>query len=247
MSLIQKKAKTREKVWLRLDRELLLKARDMARVDYEDEKKWREIVEDALTEYFAKKVNDVDLAALLSKTEEALFDRLYGKIEHEFDDMVKRIVNRVGNLVAVSSYDTALTAIMVEELYKKTHAHQYNEARKLAAERMKKRWKREGADEVQLMVSEKAEAENEARRLRAQVEQLENQVRQYHQALEKAKRMVLDQQQASKQAEDMRATYGEVIHWTRGLLEKLENASILQSPNKVLEEYTKKHPKPAVL
>lgn len=240
MSLIQKKAKTREKVWLRLDRELLLKARDMARVDYEDEKKWREIVEDALTEYFAKKVNDVDLAALLSKTEQALFDRLYNKIEREFDSMTKRTVNRVGNLIAVSSYDTALTAIMVEELFKEKYSSMYYEARKLAAERMKKRWSKEGADEIQLIISEKKEAENEARQLRKQVDQL-------NEALERAKRMLIEQQQEAKKAKELRSTYGEVIHWTRGLLEKLENSSILQSPNKVLEEYTKKHPKPAVL
>lgn len=232
---------------LRLRADLINKAREVAKEKLGRADRWREIVEEAMTQYFTVELRETDISVLLSKTEQALFDRLYDKIEREFTDMTKRTVNRVGNLVAVSSYDTALTAIMVEELFKKNHASMYGEARKLAAQRMKKRWSKEGADEVQIMVSEKAEAENESRRLRAQVEQLENQVRQYHQALEKAKRMVLDQQQASKQAEDMRATYGEVIHWTRGLLEHLERASMLTSPNKALEEYKKKHPRPGVL
>lgn len=248
MSLIQKKAKTREKVWLRLDRDLLLKARDLAQAEYEDEKKWRAVVEDALSEYFTKKINDIDLTALLSKTEQALFDRLYGKIEHEFDDMVKRTVNRVGNLVAVSSYDTALTAIMVEELFKEKYSSMYYEARKLAAERMKKRWNREGADEVQLMVSEKAEAENEARRLRGQVEQLQQQIQQQEQIIEKAKRMLTEQKVEVSKAKDIRDAYGQVVHWTRGLIEHLENSkSMFTTPNAALDEYKKKHPKPAVL
>lgn len=237
----------RVKTSIRLRGDLLNKMRQEAERQLGDKSRWRELLEEAMKDYLTRQLKDTDIALLLSKTEEALFNRLYNKIEHEFTDMTRRTVNRVGNLIAVSSYDVALTAIMTEEFFKERYSEKYYEARKLAAERMKKRWNREGADEIQLIISEKAEAENEARALREQVEQLKQQIKKYSETIEKAKRMILEQQQASKETKELKESYGEVIHWTRGLIEHLEQSSMLTSPSKAVEEYKRKHPRPEAL
>lgn len=234
----------REKVWLRLDRDLLLKARDLARTEHDDESKWREIVEEALSDFFAKRVQDVDLASLLSRTEQALFDRLYDKIEREFTEMTKRTVNRVGNLVAPSSYDAALTAIMVEEMFKERHAKKYAEARKLAGERMRKRWEKEGAGEIALLFKEKQEAEAEANKLRFENEELKSKFkqlnRQYEQvalALENLRREMNDLERSKRDLEELR-------QWTRGLVQALNSAGIMTNARSALKEYEGKAPRP---
>jgi predicted RNase H-like nuclease (RuvC/YqgF family) len=237
-------ATDREKVWLRLDRELLLKARDLARTEHGDETKWREIVEEALSDFFVKRVQDVDLASLLSRTEQALFDRLYDKIEREFTEMTKRTVNRVGNLVAPSSYDAALTAIMVEEMFKERHSKKYHEARKLAAERMRNRWEKEGAGEIATLFKEKQEAEVEANKLRFENEELKSKLKQLtkqHEqvalAFENIRREVEESERTKRELEDLR-------QWTRGLVAAIHNAGIMTNARSVLKEYQEKTTKP---
>lgn len=232
---------------LRLRSDLIDKARDLAKKKLGDESKWREIVEEAMSEYFVVQLRETDISVLLSRTEEALFDRLFGKIEREFNDMSKRMTNRVGGLIAVSSYDTALTAIMTEELYKKGHSSKYGDARKLAAERMKTRWAREGADEIQLIISEKAESENEARKLQVEVESLEDQVRRYKQLAEKQKQVIEDLRQENEQIKENQDQFGSVIYWARGLIEHLEQASRFTTAKSALEEYNQINKKPPVL
>jgi hypothetical protein len=241
------KPKIREKVWLRLDPDLIARTKEQARTDYMDEKKWREVVETALTEYFAKRVDDVSLASLLSTTEHALFDRLYGKIENEFDDMVKRMTNRVGGLIATSSYDTALTAILLEDLYKKSHADRYDDARKLAAERMKSRWKREGADEVQNIIAEKKAAEDEVRKLRAEIERLEEQEKKYHENLTRSKRVIDEMKEEKQQTTATVSDYQNVISWTKGLMEHLENSKLLTNAKTSFDQYLKENAPPVSL
>lgn len=240
-------ATNREKVWLRLDRQLLLRVRTHALAEHGDESKWREVVEDALTEYFAKRVNDIDLTSLLSKTEQALFDRLYDHIEKTFAQMSKRTVNRVGNLIATTSYDAALTAVMIEDMYREKHAKRYPEARKLAAERMKKRWMKEGADEVSALIEEKRQAEEQADQLRQELERIKLEMKRKEQQLSGLERLARELDAEVKAGREAQRQLSDMAHWTAGLLQQLESSSMMTSAKSALKDFEKSNPRPKVL
>lgn len=240
-------ATDREKVWLRLDRQLLLRTRTHATAEYGDESKWREIVEDALTEYFAKRINDIDLTSLLSKTEQALFDRLYDHIEQTFTKMSKRTVNRVGNLLATTSYDAALTAVMLEDMYREKHSKRYPEARKLAAERMKSRWAKEGADEIAAMIEEKKQAEEQADQLRQELERMKKEMKRKEQQIAGLERLTQQLETQAKEGKTAQQQLSNVTHWTGGLLQALESTNMITSAKSALKDFEKSNPRPKVL
>jgi hypothetical protein len=244
---VKEVATNREKVWLRLDRQLLLRTRAHAQAEYGDESKWREIVEDALNEYSVKRIGDTDLTALLSKTEQVLFDRLHDYIEQTFNQMSKKTINRVGNLIAMTSYDAALSAVMIEDLYKERHSKRYPEARRLAAERMKKRWEKEGADEIAVMIEEKKQAEEQADQLRQELERMKQEMKRKEQQIAGLERLTQKLDSEAKQGHKAQDQLSDLIQWTAGLLQQLESSSMMTSAKSALKEFEKSNSRPKVL
>nr|WGD91518.1 hypothetical protein P5629_00115 [Bacillus subtilis]WGD91534.1 hypothetical protein P5629_00065 [Bacillus subtilis] len=103
----------RQKESVRLDPEVVSLGRKLAKKDFGSETKFGLLIEHAIRAYHAHQVQPVEASSLLSATEQALIDR----IEKRVEDMGKQTVERVGNLIAKSSYETTYSSIMLEQIF----------------------------------------------------------------------------------------------------------------------------------
>ena len=144
------KAPVREMVGVRLLPDTINLARSLSKTYHGDEKKMGLLIEDALNFYAAHKEDEGRANALLKTTEDILFKRFTEQVDQMYKQMSRendRLFQRLGKLSAVSSFETALSELMMKEVFfskdDKTKAR-YEELRSVAAKKMKDKY--EGMD-----------------------------------------------------------------------------------------------------
>ena len=143
----------REPVTVRLNQEVIVLGRSLARSIYGNEDKLGNLIEDAINFMSAHQENEARTNALLQTTEQTLFNRFDNQIESMYKALINRdnkLVERIAGLMAVSSFETTLTELMLKDLYcrdDKTKAR-YEEIRSLASKKMKDRYEKANLTEV---------------------------------------------------------------------------------------------------
>ena len=141
----------REKLSIRLDPEIVSLGRRLAKKDFGSEQKFGLLIENAIRSYHARQVQPIEASSLLSATEEALIAR----IEKRVEEMGTKTINRVGNLIAKSSYETAYSTIMLEQLYKQNGKKEdLDQFRNIAVHRMQSRFDKESANTISSLLEE---------------------------------------------------------------------------------------------
>jgi hypothetical protein len=173
-SNMPRKRTDREKVTVRIEPSILLEARKIARRDYGNESRISPVFEDALTKYVSAELDEGAIKAILSATEGALYNRISQKVEKEMD----KLLERVGDLTAKSSFETILSGYILKALFlsnPKFNQSDYEELRKLTVKRMKKNY---GVDEIAKLADENkslsdqlAKQEKEIERIRKEYEE----------------------------------------------------------------------------
>lgn len=218
----------REKVTVRIDPSILLEARKIARRDYGNESRISPVVEDALIKYVASEIDEGTIKAIFSATEGAIYNRISRKIEKEIDGFV----DRAGNLIASQSYESTLATLMLEDWFFSTRPNpkeKYEEMRKLAAQRLKNRFKKNGADLGGIDQSDQLKSlEEENQKLQSRNEEISKRLR-----------------ETIEQANHKTNFANDYIQWANGAINYLvENQSITKSNKKLYQEYITNHPKP---
>lgn len=233
----------REKTSVRLDPEIVSLGRRLAKKDFGSEQKFGLLIENAIRSYHARQVQPVEASSLLSATEQALIDR----IEKRIEEMGKQTVNRVGNLIAKSSFETAFSTIVLEQMYSKTEKNaktNLEQFRNAAAQRMQTRFDKENAERVSSLM---AENKNLVEKYNALVQKYNDQNKKVTQVSESADRY---QNQSNNLTSKLNKTLEEkddIEKWTRGLIKYLgENSTgLMKKPaSRLVEEYTQQYPKP---
>ena len=148
------KAPVREMVGVRLLPDTINLARSLSKTYHGDEKKMGLLIEDALNFYAAHKEDEGRANALLKTTEDILFKRFTEQVDQMYKQMSRendRLFQRLGKLSAVSSFETALSELMMKEVFfskdDKTKAR-YEELRSVAAKKMKDKYEGMNAEEI---------------------------------------------------------------------------------------------------
>lgn len=148
------KAPVREMVGVRLLPDTINLARSLSKTYHGDEKKMGLLIEDALNFYAAHKEDEGRANALLKTTEDILFKRFTEQVDQMYKQMSRendRLFQRLGKLSAVSSFETALSELMMKEVFfskdDKTKAR-YEELRSVAAKKMKDKYEGMDAEEI---------------------------------------------------------------------------------------------------
>ncbi len=202
------KAPVREMVGVRLLPDTINLARSLSKTYHGDEKKMGLLIEDALNFYAAHKEDEGRANALLKTTEDILFKRFTEQVDQMYKQMSQendRLFQRLGKLSAVSSFETALSELMMKEVFfskdDKTKAR-YEELRSVAAKKMRDKY--EGMDAEEIL------------RLTKQVQDLSK----YAESLEKDMAALMAERDAEKKKANAYAT--ECVAHKRKLVEAKE-------------------------
>lgn len=142
MTEISKKIK-RKPVAVRMNTDIISMARLATKEEYGSSEKLGLWLEDAIQFYVAQKTDESRATALLQILEGSLFKRISTEIEAMHKAFTKRdnlLDKRLGNLMAISSYESCLSQLMLKEsLYSKDvkSKTRYEELRSAAAREMK--------------------------------------------------------------------------------------------------------------
>lgn len=163
----------REPISVRMDTEIIVLARSLARSIYGSEDKLGYFLETAVQFYSSHSEDEARATALLKTTEDILFRRVNDQIENVSKDLQKKLVERLTTLQAISSYETTLTELMLRDIYIKDSKSKvkYEELRSTAATRMKDRMFKAGQEQL-------AELQSENIALQKKVSELENKIKQ---------------------------------------------------------------------
>lgn len=242
----------REKLSIRLDPEIVSLGRRLAKKDFGSEQKFGLLIENAIRSYHARQVQPIEASSLLSATEEALIAR----IEKRVEEMGTKTINRVGNLIAKSSFETALNSIILEKLYEKQGSKdkakiELEQFRKIAVGRMKTRLDKESADQITSLIEENQNLVTRYNSLLDKYKDVVEQNGHFENAVERLsdreRELVGKFNRQLEISNNEQATKESVKKWTKGLIEYLEQNSeglIKKSASKLVEEYTNQHPKP---
>lgn len=234
----------RQKVSVRLDPEIVSLGRKLAKKDFGSEQKFGLLIENAINSYHARQVQPVEASSLLSATEQALIDR----IEKRVEDMGKQTVNRIGNLIAKSSYETAFSTIILEQIYGKTDPKNakanLEQFRQVATQRMKTRFDKENAERISSLISENQNLVEKYNNLLQKTNEQKQKVNKNadiaHQYKEQAEGLSNKLNTALSQKDDLEK-------WTNALIRYLQNNSggmVKKSAIKLVEEFSQQRPKP---
>lgn len=207
----------REPITVRLNQEVILLGRSLARTIHGSEDKLGNLIEDAIKLMSAQQEDEIRAAALLQTTEEILMRRISDRFDSMFKELMKRenkMVERIAGLQAVSAFETCLVELMFKDRLVKSQAEKarYEELRSLAANKMKDRLTKAGAEQI-------AELQEQYEKLIVQYNDL---VDQYNNILSKHKNL-------TSEAEKLGQAYKTT----------LEQKKSLQSQNTALEDYIK--------
>lgn len=225
----------REKVTVRIDPSILIEARKIAKRDYGNESRISPVFEEALTKYVASEIDEGTIKAILSATEGAIYDRIARKIEKEIDGYI----DRTGNLIASQSYESTLATLMLEDWFFSSRSNpkeKYEDMRKLAAQRLRNRFKKNGADPSGVDQSDQVKSlEKEKEKLLKEIEALQGRNEELGGRL----------RETIEQANHKTNLANDYIQWANGAINYLvENQSITKSNKKLYQEYITNHPKP---
>lgn len=243
----------RQKESVRLDPEVVSLGRKLAKKDFGSETKFGLLIEHAIRAYHAHQVQPVEASSLLSATEQALIDR----IEKRVEDMGIQTVERIANLTAKSSFETTYNSIIMEQIYdfifSKNEPKQHREQiRSAAAQRMRKRFDKEGAERVSSLIQENkkletelAETKNVLNMLTQEFEDLDSRHDSIKADLEKQKnetqritRTALQYQNENAQLhQQLNKQKTEMNELQKKLTHLLENHSRIHNNKKLLEMY----------
>jgi hypothetical protein len=158
-------------VAVRMSPDVVILGRSLARSLYGSEDKLGQFLEMATQFYAAHQEDEVRAAAILKTTEDILLRRIQDRFASMFKDLTNRedkMVERIAGLIAISSYESCLSELMLKDLYGASTNHarkeRYEELRGTAAKRMKNRMEKVGAEQI-------AELQQEVISLRSQLEQ----------------------------------------------------------------------------
>jgi hypothetical protein len=132
----------REPVAVRMNTEVATLARQCAKEEYGSTEKLGTWLEDAIHHYAANRMDESRTTALLRILEESLFQRISVEIEgmhRQFTTRDNILEKRLAGLMAVSSFESCLTELMMKDATvtdKKTQLR-YEELRSAAARAMK--------------------------------------------------------------------------------------------------------------
>lgn len=233
----------REKTSVRLDPEMVSLGRRLAKKDFGSEQKFGLLIENAIRSYHARQVQPVEASSLLSATEQALIDR----IEKRVEEMGKQTVNRIGNLIAKSSYETTFSTIVLEQIYSKTEKNaktNLEHFRNAAAQRMQTRFDKENAERISSLM---AENRNLIEKHNSMLQDLKEQKQKTSKNADIANRLNDQNNDLTGRLNRTLEQKDDVEKWTRGLIKYLEanSAGLMKKPaSKLVEEYSNEHPKP---
>nr|WP_280150065.1 hypothetical protein [Bacillus subtilis]MDH3148801.1 hypothetical protein [Bacillus subtilis] len=217
------------------------------------ETKFGLLIEHAIRAYHAHQVQPVEASSLLSATEQALIDR----IEKRVEDMGTQTVERIANLTAKSSFETTYSSIIMEQIYdfifsKNEPKQRREQIRSAAAQRMRKRFDKEGAEKVSSLIQENkkletelAETKNVLNMLTQEFEDLDSRHDSIKADLEKQKnetqritRTALQYQNENAQLhQQLNKQKTEMNELQKKLTHLLENHSRIHNNKKLLEMY----------
>lgn len=227
-------------VSLRIEKESLSLLNKIAKEEYGSDKRKGFVIENAIQIYQSHRTRPAEAAAVLSVTEEKIIERL----DKRFHDIGEKMVNRIGNLIAKESYETALQSLLMESVYYKAGYKKtdYEYKRKEAASRMKGRLDKEQLSDLSGIIEENEQLKqtNEKINLRLmEAAKAFQSFKEENERLEKEKEELL----AVKESNDYE--YKQLQNWTNGLVNYLrDNGKAFKSNASLIEEYTKANPAP---
>nr|WGD91527.1 hypothetical protein P5629_00020 [Bacillus subtilis] len=243
----------RQKESVRLDPEVVSLGRKLAKKDFGSETKFGLLIEHAIRAYHAHQVQPVEASSLLSATEQALIDR----IEKRVEDMGKQTVERVGNLIAKSSYETTYSSIMLEQIFDDCF-EDYNpkqlreQMRGIGAQRMRTRLDKESAQKISSLMQENKNLEVMQEKLINMNNEQQAELEKYKRAYQELRRDYQDvqeesnsrlnqvgnaQQQNDQLLRKIRSLQSESAEYKNQTEYLVANYSRLKSNEKLLEEY----------
>lgn len=218
----------REPVAVRLLPEVIRIGRETAKDMYGSRDKLGLLIENAVKVYCAQMTDEATAGSLLQKTEAALFHR----VDECLASMEKRTVERVAGLVAKSAFETTLATILLESM---KDSKTVEEARKVAAARLRRRFEKEGAEQIADLLEQNQRLEIELQELRKKA----------NEAVNHFKHTVQEQK---KQLESSQNNYAELVKWSNGLIHYLNEHSsgtlIRKKASELIQEYHQQHPRP---
>lgn len=226
----------RQVLGARVDPETIQIARKLAKKNYGKESKLGYVVDDAVKTYFTNGNRPAEASAILSTTEEVLIDRLDRRVNSIFDS----VIQRMGDLYARTSHDSAANFVMMEDLFLKTGGTkaEVGKLRGDASKIIKKRLESVGAiedlkdDFINNFNSEevdKLKLENEQIKQKAN-----NSFRNSKQTIE----------QLNKDIENLTSEKETIKRWYEGLEKHLRSASRLKNNAALIDEYKQNNPFP---
>lgn len=231
----------RQKITLRLDPQVTALGRKAAKAYFGSEHKLGLLIEHAIQSYQARQLSELEAAGLISATERALMERL----EQRFDEMGKRTIERIANLIAKESYETTYSSLILEQLLfssRKDAGQKLGQLHKEAAQRMRRRFDREGAEQTASLMDENdalVEKEQELEQKNVELANKNNDLVTKH-------RVELERLQEQLKIE--REERERISRWARGLMMHVRNnVSTTFAKDlgvKAVDEYTVQNPIP---
>ena len=230
----------KESVSIRLDPPYHSLLKKIAKEEYGSESKKGFVVENAIQVYQAQRTRPLEASAILSVTEEKIIDRL----DKRFNDIGKNMVERIGNLVAKSSYENTLQSLLLEDLYFNAGFHKgdYERRRKDSSYRMKGRLEKEGIDELPGIIEENEHLKkinNDIQNRLNEAAKVFKKIQTENERLESENKELLSVKESKNHhIEQLQA-------WSNGLAAHLKtNYSRIKSNDSLIQEYINNNPVP---
>lgn len=217
----------REPVAVRLLPEVIRLGRETAKDMYGSREKLGYLIENAIKVYCAQTTDESAAGSLLQKTEAALFHR----VDERMATLEKRTVERVAGLIAKTAYETTLSSILLES---KMTRPQIEEARKIAAVRLRRRFESESADQVADLLEQNKNLETDLQKIQQKAGEAANNLRN-------------TLQEQAKQLDESRQSHAELQRWVNGLIQYLNDNSsglIRKKAGELVQDYSQLNPRP---
>ncbi|MEH7455621.1 hypothetical protein [Gottfriedia acidiceleris] len=227
-------------VSFRVEPETFFLLKKIAKEEYGSESKKGFVVENAISVYQSQRLRPTEASAILSVTEERLIERL----DKRFANIGKDIVERIGNLTAKNVYETCLTSLLVEDVHQKSgfNKNQYEMKRKEAASRMRKRFEKEGLEEVGGVLEENEHLQEANANVNARLEQA---TKIFEDLKGKIQILETNNQQLENKLQHKELHQKTLQTWINEFTQYLiENYSRIKSNSALAEEFIKQNPVP---
>lgn len=255
----------RESVSVRLSQDAIILGRSLARALYGAEDKLGLLMEDALNYYSAHREDEARASAILKTTESSLFKRFSDQVEDMYKSFTQRdnkLTERIAGLLAVSSFETALTELMLKDLYcrdEKTRTR-YEELRSTAARKMKDRYEKANVTEVLELQEKVRSLEKEVEEWKGsseaweeEADSIKSQKAELKEKYDQTVNFLTDANNELKKAHSVLRAYALLANWYEKRDKEIpeiqeQNKKFLakQPYEEALQEFDMKYPKPQV-